>query len=106
MLGPAIEHSASDEPEPRAPREVLLGRIVATPGALHELDQESVLEGLRRHAKCDWGNLDAEDRQANDQALLHDARVLSSYTSKTGIEFWVITEADRSLTTLLLPKEY
>lgn len=102
----SIQYSSSGEPEPRVPRELPLGRIVATPGALAELDQESVLEGLRRHANCDWGNLGEEDLQANDQAALHGARVLSSYRARSGAELWVITEADRSVTTVLLPKEY
>jgi len=64
-----------------------------------------VLAALGRHVRGDWGDVDAEDRAANDRALREGTRVLSSYRAG-GVKFWVITEADRSATTVLLPSEY
>jgi hypothetical protein len=64
------------------------------------------LAGIRRHARRDWGEIDSEDWNANDRALLHGGRLFSAYHSARGVRFWVITEADRSVTTVLLPEEY
>lgn len=61
---------------------------------------------MRRHAKGDWGDLDVEDLQANDAALKSGGRLVSSYRTESGTKFWIITEADRSATTVLLPEEY
>ena len=85
-----------------------LGRIVATPGAIEALEkaQTSAWELLSRHVACDFGEIDAEDWQANLDAIKSDARVLSAYTLKTGERLWVITEADRSSSCLLKPEEY
>ena len=85
-----------------------LGQVVATPGALAALEQsgECPSDFLRRHADGDWGNLSAEDRKENEFSLAHGFRLLSSYKLRTGTVIWVITEADRSSTTLLLPEEY
>lgn len=83
-----------------------LGRIVITPGALYSIPPAQVLLGLRRHAAKDWGNLCAEDVKENDEALVAGARVLSAYSTQDGTKFWIITEADRSCTTVLLPEEY
>ena len=83
-----------------------LGRIVATPNALSQLTQLEILRALQRHQAGDWGDVDEEDRQANDQALREGTRLFSVYHSATGIKFWVITEADRSATTFLLPEDY
>ena len=87
---------------------LLLGRIVATPGALAELEQagQKVDEFLRRHECGDWGEVQEEDWAANDRALQSGERVLSSYRLKSGEPIWIVTEADRSSTTLLLPSEY
>ncbi len=84
-----------------------LGRILATPGALETLREsgEDSLRFLARHASGDWGELDAHDRRENELALEHGRRLLSSYPVGEG-RVWVITEADRSATTLLLPSEY
>ena len=84
-----------------------LGRILATPGALGALREagEDPLRFLSRHASGDWGELDAHDRRENELALRHGRRLLSSYPVGGG-RVWVITEADRSCTTLLLPSEY
>jgi hypothetical protein len=84
-----------------------LGQTLATPGALEAMQQQEVspLALLSRHQRGDWGNLDNEDKQANDQALSLGGRIFSAYTFET-VKFWVITEADRSATTILLPEEY
>ncbi len=84
-----------------------LGRIVATPGALEvlaEAGEDSCLL-LDRHASGDWGELDEEDRRENERSLRHGWRILSSYPVG-GKAIWIITEADRSVTTILLPEEY
>lgn len=83
-----------------------LGHIVATPGALERVPRSDIVDGLRRHQNRDWGELDAFDRAANDEAMSSRTRILSAYTAKNGRKFWIITEADRSVTTVLLPEEY
>lgn len=85
-----------------------LGQVVATPGALDALaGHPGLLHRLvARHAHGDWGDLDAEDRHANDVALRVGSRILSAYVTPSGERVWVITESDRSSTTLLLPAEY
>jgi hypothetical protein len=81
---------------------------VATPGALEALADagESPLDFLARHQAGDWGALCPEDRRLNDQALRQGARLLSAYHTSKGVKLWLITEADRSSTCLLLPEEY
>lgn len=84
-----------------------LGRIVATPGALDLFKRAKTNEHsfLARHVHGDWGELSEEDKRANDASLINGARILSAYV--VGEEkVWVITEADRSSTCLLLPSEY
>lgn len=83
-----------------------LGMVVATPGALGALARSEVASAIARHRAGDWGDLDDEDRAANDAALRHGSRLLSAYHSASGTKFWVITEWDRSATTVLLPFEY
>lgn len=83
-----------------------LGRLVATPGAMEAVPADEMLECVRLHAFGDDGELCAEDRDANTWARANGARVLSSYRTKAGEKFWIITEADRSTTTVLLPDEY
>ncbi len=84
-----------------------LGRIVATPGALEALTeaQTAPSELLHRHASGDWGELDAHDRRENQRALKSGTRIFSAYETPAG-RLWVITEADRSSTCILLPEEY
>jgi hypothetical protein len=84
-----------------------LGRVVATSGALKLLSEasEDLFNFLARHATGDWGNLCAFDRRQNEIALREGYRVLSSYDIPTG-RVWIITEADRSVTTILLPEDY
>ena len=85
-----------------------LGQIVATPGALQALQRarQSPLDLLTRHVHGDWGEVCEEDRQENELALRQGFRLLSVYTTKAGDKLWVISEADRSVTTLLLPNDY
>ena len=83
-----------------------LGRTVITRGALDALQNEEVLAAIARHARGDWGEVCKEDWQANDDALQSGARLLSAYQTTEGRKFWIITEADRSATTVLLPEEY
>lgn len=85
-----------------------LGQVVATPGALEALKEsgQTPFDLLSKHLAGDWGIVDAEDRQANDDALIHGERLLSAYLTRQGVKLWVITEADRSSTCLLLPEEY
>lgn len=86
-----------------------LGRLFATPSALAALCEagESADPYIRRHQRGDWGEeLCEEDRQENDLSVASGFRVLSAYRTRAGVKFWIITEADRSSTTLLLPEEY
>lgn len=94
----------TNKKEPR----FLLGRIVATPGALEALEsnEQQVMELLQRHVVLDPGELDEEDQQTNEDAVAHGERILSSYLLKDSTKIWIITEADRSATTILLPDEY
>jgi hypothetical protein len=85
-----------------------LGRIVATPGALEALQQanQSPFEFIERHQAGDWGELCAEDIRENEFSLKNGFRLLSAYRTLHDVKVWIITEADRSVTTLLLPHEY
>jgi len=85
---------------------IRLGRIVTTPNALMSLTQNDILVGLQRHQAGDWGSLTEDDRAANDLALTQRKRIVSAYSAANGTRFWVITEADRSATTVLLPEDY
>lgn len=83
-----------------------LGRLVMTTGAYDALTPLEIKRGLFFHSQGDWGDVCQEDKQANDQALTDGTRLLSAYLTEKGTRFWVITEADRSATTVLLPEEY
>jgi hypothetical protein len=91
-------------PEPLFP----LGQVVATPGALDALRdaEQDPLELLTRHITGDWGQLCEEDKEENELSLRQGFRLLSAYELSTGVKLWVITERDRSATTLLLPSDY
>ena len=84
------------------------GTIVATPAALAALQDsgENAVHFLARHLRGDWGTVDNGDRAANDHAVQSGGRILSAYTLQTGVTLWIITEADRSSTCLLLPEDY
>ena len=83
-----------------------LGQILSTPNALNKLTQDDILTAIRRHQAGDWGDVDDHDRQANDRALTEGTRLFSVYHTATGLKFWLITEADRSVTTVLMPEDY
>lgn len=104
-----IARSWIDDETPPAPRPTPLfplGVVVATPGALAELADEDRRDALARHARGDWGDAGPEDRAENDLALKEGSRLLSVYHTAEGMAFWIITEADRSSTAILLPSEY
>ena len=84
------------------------GAIVATPGALEALEEagEEPSAYLRRHLSGDWGDLDEFDKQQNEGAMENDSRIFSAYVLRNGTRIWIITEADRSSTCVLLPSEY
>lgn len=84
------------------------GQIVATPGALAALETQlcAPTSLLARHLAGDWGDVSAQDAQSNDFALQCGGRLLSSYRLGGDVRIWIITEADRSVTTFLLPEEY
>jgi hypothetical protein len=85
------------------------GSVVATPGATEALARAQVSPTtlLMRHLSGDWGEVGEEDKEANTRALLEGNRLLSSYSLPAdGATLWIITEWDRSVTTLLLPEEY
>lgn len=85
-----------------------LGQICATPGALELLQEnkQNPVDFVTRHTFGDWSEMDPEDQQSNREAVQYGSRVFSSYSTADGKKIWVITEADRSVTTLLLPSEY
>jgi hypothetical protein len=91
-----------------------LGRVVITPGAKEALETagQSADYFLSLHASGSWGDLDTGDRRLNDEAIAHEgdldkqSRVFSSYRTHDNEKVWVITEWDRSVTTILLPNEY
>ena len=84
-----------------------LGKVVSTPNALEFVLKHhiNILTLLHRHQIGDWGELCEEDRESNEDALITDSRILSSYNFDQD-KIWIITEADRSLTTILLPSDY
>lgn len=95
-----------------------LGKVVFTPGAIEAIENAGLAFAsagalLIRHSCGDWGDLDAEDKQANDAAIEREGqpgfepdRVLSAYHLPNGVKLWIITEWDRSVTTVLLPEDY
>ncbi|NLS97504.1 MAG: hypothetical protein GXX96_35640 [Planctomycetaceae bacterium] len=90
-----------------------LGRLLATPGALATLEEagQTPLEFIARHARGDWGDVCADDKQANEDALVDGSRLLSSYKTSNGEKLWIITEAQddngcRAASTILRPDEY
>jgi len=83
-----------------------LGHLVSTPNALTQVPNDEIIKAIQRHQAGDWGNVDTHDHQENERALIDGTRLLSVYHSAAGVRFWVITEADRSVTTVLMPEDY
>lgn len=83
-----------------------LGELYMTTGARDSLQPFEITALLKRHAHCDWGVCGLDDAESNDEALIEGSRVLSVYRSNSGEKVWLITEADRSATTILMPSEY
>lgn len=87
-----------------------MGKVVATVGINNQIAENSrfskdVLKAIKRHRNLDWGEMDAEDKQQNDNAVKENLRIFSAYNTCRG-RIWIITEADRSATTILFPDEY
>ncbi len=102
---------------PRDPQQVMdaighsqltfrLGELVITSNAADTLPVNDVLGAFLRHLRCDWGNLDAEDWEANTRALKEQTRLFSVYVTQDGVRFYIITEWNREATTVLLPEDY
>jgi hypothetical protein len=93
--------------EPRAPL-FALGMVVVTQGAVEAFETagQGPQEFLDRHVRGDWGDVPIADKEENNFSLQHGFRILSAYTTRAGERIWVLTEADRSATTFLLPDEY
>lgn len=83
-----------------------LGAVCVTGGAEQALAPEDIIAAITRHARGDWGDIDDDDWNENETSLQNGHRLLSNYFAKNGTRFWVITESDRSVTTVLLPEEY
>ncbi len=98
----------SNTTRPNVGARFALGQTFITPGAQEALDAagETPIQFLRRHVSGDWGELSAEDVEENELSLREGFRLLSAYRTAKGQKLWLITEADRSATTILLPSEY
>ena len=83
-----------------------LGKIVSTPNALEQLTPDDILPAIGRHQAGDWGDVDEHDRQENELSLKEHRRLLSVYHAASGVKFWLITEANRATTTVLMPEDY
>jgi len=88
------------------PPRFTMGRLLATPGAIDAFNGDSFWPYITRHSQGDWGEISEEDKAENEFSLKHGFRLLSAYTIPNGCKIWIITEADRSATTILLPEEY
>lgn len=83
-----------------------MGEIYVTRSASNKISTEDCYKALKRHAAGDWGDLCDEDKALNEMSLTEGGRLFSAYKSAAGVKFWIITEADRSVTTILLPEDY
>ena len=91
--------------DPAKPPLFPLGELFATADAIEAVPHEEITAALARHASGDWGDLNNEDQLSNKRALETGGRLLSQYTSKSGTEFWILTEASCFATTVTLPEE-
>ena len=103
---PEDTHKPEGQPKLAAAPRFPLGQTVATRTALAALSSLDIAGALYRHQHGDWGDVGREDWQANERALKQGERLLSVYKTAEGTKFWIITEWDRSLTTILLPEDY
>ena len=87
-------------------RKFELGQVLITPNAMNTIPAQEVQAALARHADGDWGDIDQDDRRENELALTEGLRLMSVYQLKSDVRFWIITEADRSATTVLMPEDY
>ena len=87
-------------------RKFACGRMVMTRGAAEVIHEMEMLDAIRRHLSCDWGDVNQDDARMNEIALRDGYRLFSVYHTRAGKKFYIITEADRSATTVLLPEEY
>lgn len=99
-------NDSEDKNKNRHRHDIPLGVTVLTIGARETLTNEDILTALSRHSRGDWGDLSASDREENELACTEGFRIFSTYRATDGTRFWVITEADRSSTTIMLPEEY
>ena len=83
-----------------------LGQLVATPNALDHLTEGDILSALIRHQSGDWGDVCSDDRKENELSLEKGFRLFSVYHAHNGVKFWIITEATREVTTVLMPEDY
>ena len=100
------ESAPTTWPEPAKRISFQPGAVFTTIGATHAASHRELTEMVRRHLSGDWGDLCDEDKKANDAALTHGQRILSSYKSASGEKLWVETTADRSSTCVMTPSEY
>ena len=101
-------HSHTNSNQAAGMARFALGQTVITPGAVEalQLAGQTAIEFLRRHVAGDWGEISDDDVKENELSLEQGFRLLSRYETRKGERFWIITEADRSATTILLPSEY
>jgi hypothetical protein len=88
------------------PQKFPLGDLYVTAAVDRTLDREDIQAALSRHSQCDWGDVCEDDRKENELSLVEGFRLFSVYHDRNGVKFWIITEADRSVTTVLLPDDY
>ena len=94
--------SGGATPPPKFP----LGNVSVTANAINQIPRPEIMQALARHVRGDWGELDEHDIAVNERALCEEGRLFSRYISTANVKFYIITEWDRSQTTILLPEEY
>jgi hypothetical protein len=106
LKGSGRPKDGKDVMEAKTKKQFPMGHLVATPNALKTLTPEDIMKAISRHAACDWGDCCPEDWKENEFSLREGFRLFSVYHAANGEKFWVITEADRSVTTVLMPEDY
>ena len=90
----------------KPPAKFPLGSVFVTPAASYVVTDDEIRTSLRRHVLGDWGEVCENDREENELSLREGFRLMSIYRTRFGIKYWIITEADRDTTTVLLPEDY